>query len=117
MGRQQEPLPGIKFLKCSGLAPPVKAVDCVLRCPREARLIRPEGGWLTGQEAVLKESHAGGRLTSTGALGGCGCQMLLSMKVASCDLDSAPTFVASTSPFLNNISVGMPRMPYFGGVS
>src|SRR5690606_36321291 len=41
---------------------------------------------------------------------------LLSRKAASCDLDTAPTFWASTAPFLNRISVGMPRMPNFGGV-
>ena len=43
--------------------------------------------------------------------------MLLSRKAVSCDLDSAPTFCASTLPFLNSISVGMPRMPYFFGTS
>ena len=32
------------------------------------------------------------------------------------DFDTAPTFWASTVPFLNRISVGMPRMPNFGGV-
>ncbi len=36
---------------------------------------------------------------------------LLSMKAVSCDLDTAPTLVASTSPPLNSISVGMPRIP------
>src|SRR5512140_2552177 len=41
---------------------------------------------------------------------------LLSMKAVSCDLETAPTFVASTEPFLNSIRVGMPRMPYLGGV-
>ena len=41
---------------------------------------------------------------------------LLSRNAASCDLDTAPTFWASTVPFLNRISVGMPRMPNFGGV-
>ena len=38
------------------------------------------------------------------------------MKAASWDLDTAPTLVASTLPPLNNIRVGMPRMPYLGGV-
>ncbi len=37
--------------------------------------------------------------------------ILLSRKAASCDLETAPTLVASTLPFLNNIRVGMPRMP------
>src|SRR2546430_7618933 len=32
-----------------------------------------------------------------------------------CDFESAPTRVASTLPFLNSISVGMPRMPNFAG--
>jgi len=43
-------------------------------------------------------------------------QMLLSMKAVSCDLDRAPTLVPTTAPFLNSISVGMPRMPYLAGV-
>jgi hypothetical protein len=43
-------------------------------------------------------------------------QRLLSTKATSCDLDSAPTLVASTSPFLNSSSVGMPRIPNCGGV-
>src|SRR5574343_1720111 len=41
---------------------------------------------------------------------------LLSIKAASWDLDSAPTLVASTLPFLKIIRVGMPRMPYLAGV-
>src|SRR5690606_34137140 len=44
-------------------------------------------------------------------------QILLSRKAASWDLDRAPTLVASTLPSLNSISVGIPRTPYFGGVS
>ncbi len=44
-------------------------------------------------------------------------QRLLSKKSASWDLERAPTLVASTFPFLNSIKVGMPRMPYLGGVS
>ena len=32
------------------------------------------------------------------------------------DFDAAPTFVPSTSPPLNTISVGMLRIPNFGGV-
>lgn len=44
-------------------------------------------------------------------------QIWLSMNAVNWDLDSAPTLVASTEPFLNNISVGMPRMPYLGGVA
>ena len=43
-------------------------------------------------------------------------QIWLSINAVSCDLDNAPTLVASTEPFLNSISVGMPRTPYFGGV-
>src|SRR5690606_12131344 len=43
-------------------------------------------------------------------------QRLLSRKEESCDFDSAPTFVATTCPPRNSISVGMPRMPYFAGV-
>ena len=35
----------------------------------------------------------------------------------SCPFDTAPTFWASTVPFLNSMSVGIPRMPNFGGVS
>ena len=34
------------------------------------------------------------------------------MKAVSCDLESAPTLVASTLPFLKSIRVGMPRMPF-----
>ena len=37
-------------------------------------------------------------------------QRLLSMKAVSWDFDTAPTLVASTSPPLNSIRVGMPRM-------
>src|SRR6185369_8871179 len=42
-------------------------------------------------------------------------QMLLSRKAVSWDLESAPTRVASTLPFLNSIRVGMPRMPNLAG--
>ena len=38
-------------------------------------------------------------------------QTLLSMNAVSCDFDTAPTLVDSTLPFLNSISVGIPRMP------
>ena len=38
-------------------------------------------------------------------------QMLLSIKAVNWDFDTAPTLVASTSPSLNSISVGIPRMP------
>src|SRR6516162_4897663 len=41
---------------------------------------------------------------------------LLSRNAESWDLETAPTFCASTVPFLNRISVGMPRIPNFGGV-
>lgn len=44
-------------------------------------------------------------------------QMLLSRNAVSCDFETAPTLVASTLPLLNSISVGMPRMPYLGGVA
>ena len=37
--------------------------------------------------------------------------MLLSRNAVSWDLESAPTRVASTAPFLNSIRVGMPRTP------
>jgi len=37
--------------------------------------------------------------------------MLLSMKAVSWDLETAPTLVASTSPPLNSMRVGMPRIP------
>lgn len=40
-----------------------------------------------------------------------GSYMLLSMNAASCDFVNAPTLVASTSPSLNSMSVGMPRTP------
>ena len=42
---------------------------------------------------------------------------VLSIKAVSWDLDTAPTLVASTLPFLKIIRVGMPRMPNFGGVA
>src|SRR3546814_15033078 len=35
---------------------------------------------------------------------------------ASCDLAAAPTCVAASSPSLNSISVGMPRLPSAAGV-
>jgi CubicO group peptidase (beta-lactamase class C family) len=38
-----------------------------------------------------------------------------SMNAASCDFDTAPTLVATTSPFLNSMSVGMPRTWYRAG--
>src|SRR5204863_3828822 len=41
---------------------------------------------------------------------------LLSRNAEICDLDTAPTFCASTVPFLNRISLRMPRMPNLGGV-
>src|SRR5690606_3641971 len=44
------------------------------------------------------------------------CYRLLSRKALSWDLDRAPTLVASTLPFLNSMSVGMPRMLNLGGV-
>ena len=44
-------------------------------------------------------------------------QSVLSRNAVSWDFDRAPTLVASTSPFLNTVSVGMPRTPYFLGVS
>src|SRR6202142_4610655 len=43
--------------------------------------------------------------------------MLRSKKAACFDLVTAPTFWASTVPFLNKIKVGMPRMLNFGGVA
>ena len=39
------------------------------------------------------------------------------MNAVSWDLERAPTLVPTTAPFLNNISVGMPRMPNFAGVA
>ncbi|MCD6025913.1 MAG: hypothetical protein K0R08_432 [Solimicrobium sp.] len=36
---------------------------------------------------------------------------LLSINVTNCPLASAPTFCAAATPFLNRISVGMPRTP------
>src|SRR5699024_330217 len=44
------------------------------------------------------------------------CYRCSSRKVVSCDFEMAPTLVASTLPSLNNMSVGMPRIPNFGGV-
>src|SRR5688572_5485717 len=43
--------------------------------------------------------------------------MVLSIKAASWDLDKAPTFFASTLPFLKIINVGMPLTLYFGAVT
>src|SRR5438132_11366400 len=43
--------------------------------------------------------------------------MLLSRNAVSWDFDSDPTFCASTFPFLKSMSVGMPRIPYFFGIS
>src|SRR6266704_5460409 len=43
--------------------------------------------------------------------------MLLSRNAVSWDFDKDPTFWASTLPFLKSMSVGMPRMPYFLGIS
>src|SRR5688572_1020657 len=50
-------------------------------------------------------------------LEGYGFQILLSMKAASWVLDRAPTFWASSAPFLKSIRVGMPRTLYLGGVT
>ena len=59
-----------------------------------------------------------GPLDNRGVFDQRGCfQMLLSKKAVSWDLDKAPTLVASTLPSLNNMSVGIPRIPYLGGVS
>ncbi|EDN67983.1 membrane protein [Beggiatoa sp. PS] len=41
---------------------------------------------------------------------------LLSIKAVNCDLESAPILVFKTSPSLNNIKVGIPLIPYLGGV-
>src|SRR5258708_40032744 len=41
---------------------------------------------------------------------------LPSRNAVSCDFDNAPTFCAATAPFLNRISVGMPRTPNLTGV-
>lgn len=43
--------------------------------------------------------------------------MLLSIKAVNWDFETAPTLVASTFPPLNNINVGIPRIPYLGGVA
>ena len=53
----------------------------------------------------------GGRFPARGEAYRCS-----SMKAVNCDLDKAPTRCPATSPFLNRIRVGIPRMPYFGGV-
>src|SRR5262249_5122867 len=70
-------------------------------------LILGIGAWDFGAERLRKTTYCCVRLY--------GVQMLLSRKAVSCDLESAPTRVASTLPFLNSIRVGMPRMPNFAG--
>ena len=44
-------------------------------------------------------------------------QRLLSRKAVSWPLETAPTLVPTSVPFLNSISVGMPRMPYLAAMA
>ena len=41
----------------------------------------------------------------------------LSMKAVNCALGRAPTLVATSSPDLNNMRVGIPRMPNCAGIA
>ena len=41
---------------------------------------------------------------------------LLSINSFNCVFDKAPTFVSATAPSLNSNKVGIPRIPYLGGV-
>src|SRR5678816_4600300 len=70
-------------------------------------LILGVGAWDFGAEILRKTACNCVRLYEV--------QMLLSRKAVSWDLESAPTRVASTLPFLNSIRVGMPRMPNLAG--
>ena len=90
---------------------------------------RKETGKFKKGRAVLRETVPTPELSfgirpagfAAGGITGVGeaysVQIWLSINAVSCDLDNAPTLVASTEPFLNSISVGMPRMPYLGGVA
>src|SRR5262249_934834 len=68
-----------------------------------------------GPVAALITEIASHRDTPRPAAGATGSR-LLSRNAESCDFDTAPTFCASTAPFLKRIRVGIPRMPNFGGV-
>ncbi len=52
-----------------------------------------------------------------GLLGACGQASCWSMKAVSWALLSAPTLVAASCPSLNNMRVGMPRIPNLAGTS
>src|SRR6266852_367660 len=69
-----------------------------------------------GPAARKATERARWRERAAGTRSGYRFQILLSMNAASWVFESAPTLVASTLPFLKSISVGMPRMPYLGGV-
>jgi len=97
--------------------------------PETARAVRcatkeSEGSGLAAccSQGVLREDFSAGAADrglaeQTGRSQVNGYQMLLSMNAASCVFDNAPTFCASSVPFLNSISVGMPRTLYLGGVT
>src|SRR5216684_1257145 len=73
-------------------------------------------GGFFGAGACCRAGHPA-QLLKEGKGFGYSCQILLSRKAVSWDFESAPTRVASTLPFLNSISVGMPRMPNFAGTA
>ena len=70
-----------------------------------------------GRCGIFSAGAAGGGRANSQGNSGYRDQMLLSMNAASCVLESAPTFCASSVPFLNSISVGIPRTLYLGGVT
>ena len=81
------------FRQCGGMASFLSGVLSPDNTPKTA----PDG--LEGPGAPMRPLY---RLPSRNAV--------------SCDFDSAPTFCAATAPFLNRISVGMPRTPNLTGV-
>jgi hypothetical protein len=79
------------------MAPPrIPSCSGISGVPRREFRVDPPGCVANGSHRAFSRPHAKGH-------------KLASMNVASCDLDSAPILVATTSPFLNSISVGMPR--------
>ncbi len=71
-----------------------------------------EGRRTMGATVLLPEPRESTRSRChrrTPAREGCRAYKFASMNADSCDLDTAPTLVATTSPFLKSIRVGMPR--------
>src|SRR5215467_413848 len=68
-----------------------------------------------GRRLIEAGARGDTRMRRPAAAPGQAACRFLSRNAVSWDFDSAPTFVSATAPFLNNINVGMPRMPYLAG--